>query len=266
MKTVRSVERAMAILFLVARSDQPLRLSEIGRSVDLDKATSLRLLNTLEAHGLIQQEPTSRRFLLGPRVGELINSWRSDLRNLCRPQLERLLHLTHETVCLSAPRGLDRVIIEALPAMHELRIQPSIGSMMPIHVGATGKVMVAFMQKEDIERIIEFSGLKPVSPQSVTDPETFLRDLAKIRRQGYAVSVGEGLEGGSAVAAPVFDRDGRVVAAVSVRGPDIRMPKSRITQLVPLVVEAATRMSRELGHKGKVAQATVVETKRAASA
>ena len=247
MKTVRSVERALSILFVVARNNQPLGLSEIGRNVGLDKATSLRLLNTLEAAGLVQQDSATKRYFLGPRAGELFTPWRNDLRTLARSHLERLLHLTHETVCVAVPRGLDRVIIEALPAPHELRIEPTIGSRMPVHVGATGKAIMAFMPKEEIERIIELSGLKPVTSASITDRATFLSDLAKVRRQGYAWAVGEGVEGASAVAAPIFDREGSVVGAIVVRGPDIRMPKARLTQFAPLVTNAAERLSRDLG-------------------
>jgi len=248
MKPVRSVERAISILFLVAQSNAPLGLSEISRAIGLDKATSLRLLSTLANAKLVQQDPITRRYMPGANISRLYNAWRSDLRNISRPHLEALLKETEETICLACPRGLERVYVDALPPPHELCIVPAIGSAAPIYAGASGRVFMAFMPPGDCDRIIKQTGLKAVTPNTVTDEAVYMAQLDKVRERGYAHTTGEALLHSSAISAPVFDADGNLTAAVVVRAPESRMGKERAAKLAPLVVRTARNISEELGH------------------
>jgi len=245
MKTVRSVERAISILFLVAQKDRPMGLSEISRSVGLDKATTLRLLTTLEGSSLIQQDTATRRYLLGGGVNQLSGAWRNDLRQISRPHLKALWRDTTETVCLACLRGLERVYVEILPSMHELSDVPAIGRAYPIHVGAAGIVIMAHAADADVEHILR-NCEPPIAPDSAE--ERRLRKAWKAaRQQGYAFSIGHPNEGSSAIAAPVFDRDGEVVGAVVVRGPDVRLTREKLIQLAPAVRKTAARISEVLG-------------------
>jgi len=247
MKTVRSVERAISILFLVAQNDRPMGLSEISRSVGLDKATTLRLLTTLEGSSLIQQDTATRRYLLGGGVNQLSGAWRNDLRQLSRPYLKALWRDTNETVCLACPRGLERVYVEILPSMHELSDVPAIGRAYPIHVGAAGIVLMAHIAEAEVEHILHQS-----DPQVATDsPEwkRLRRAWKAARQQGYAFSIGNPNQGSSAIAAPVFDRDGEIVAAAVVRGPDVRLTREKLIQIAPAVRNTAARISEALGYQ-----------------
>ena len=248
MAPVRSVERALNILFLIARSDQPLGLTEVSRAADIDKATVLRLLLTLESFKLIQRDPLTRRYSPGSGLWHLVKSWRNDLRSVSLPYLESLRRATEETVQLVCPRGLERVVVTALPGPNELSVNPTIGVTHPIYVGASGKALMAFLSDDERDRIIELTNLKPLNPQGIADRATFLRLLRDIRQHGFATSIGDVTLGASAVAAPVFDADGKVIAAVSLRAPEIRLPPARINQLAPLVMEVAAGISRELGY------------------
>jgi len=247
MKTVRSVERAISILFLVAQNDRPLGLSEISRSVGLDKATTLRLLTTLEGTNLIQQDSATRRYVLGGAVNQLSGAWRTDLRQISRPYLKSLWRDTNETVCLACPRGLERVYVEILPSMHELSDVPAIGRTYPIHVGAAGIVLMAHIAAAEVENILRQSDLAD-SPGDAA-----VRRMRKAwktaRQQGYAYSIGNPNRGSSAIAAPVFDRDGEVAGAVVIRGPDVRLTREKLTQLAPAVRKAAAHISEALGHR-----------------
>ncbi len=115
-KLVRSVDRAIKILILVAQADEPIGLSEISRITQIDKATALRLLSTLEASKLVQRDPSTRRYGPGHNIWRLASYWRNDLRTASRPHLEALRRATEETVSLVCPRGLERVVIDALAA------------------------------------------------------------------------------------------------------------------------------------------------------
>ena len=247
--TVRSVERALSILMMIADAGEPLPLSDISRATEIDKATTLRLLATLEEFKLIQRDSVTRRYSLGIGLWRLVHSWRNDLRVVSEPYLRALLRSTEETVQLVCPRGSERVVVQGFPGLQELCVVPAIGQALPIYVGASGKVLMANMPEEERDRIIELTGLRPMNPLGITDRRTFLGVLEEARQKGYATSIGDVTMGASAIAAPVFDATGRVVAAVSLRAPDIRMPLSRIAQIAPLVVEAARGISRELGHE-----------------
>lgn len=247
MKLVRSVERAIKILFLVAQADEPVGLSDISRATQIDKATALRLLSTLEASKLVQRDLATRRYGPGHNIWRLANYWRNDLRTISRPHLEALRRATEETVSLVCPRGLERIVIDALAAPHELCVVPVMGSAMPVYAGASGKVIMAFLPDEERNRVIELTNLKPVNPAAATDRKGYLAIIEEVRRKGYAVSVGDVTAGASAIAAPIFDAAGKVTAIVSLRGPDVRMPPERLEQIAPRVIEAARDISQELG-------------------
>jgi DNA-binding IclR family transcriptional regulator len=246
MKTVRSVERAVSVLFFVAQSSQPLGLSEISRGVGLDKATTLRLLTTLEGTNLIQQDSATRRYLLGGAVNQLSGAWRNDLRQTSRPYLKTLWQNTKETVCLACPRGMERVYLEILPSMHELSDVPAIGRAYPIHVGAAGTVLMAHTPEPELEHIMK--NALPNAPDS-TRVRRLHKEWKAARQQGYAFSIGNPNKGSSAIAAPVFDRDGEVVAAAIVRGPDVRLTREKLVQLAPAIKETAARISGALGYQ-----------------
>jgi DNA-binding IclR family transcriptional regulator len=247
MKTVRSVERAISILFLVAQNDRPLGLSEISRSVGLDKATTLRLLPTLGGSDLIQQDAATRRYLLGGAVNQLSGAWRNDLRQISRPYLKDLWSDTEETVCLACPRGLERVYVEILPSVHELSDVPVIGRAYPIQVGAAGAVLMAHVPEAEAEHILRTN--EPSAAGNDAQVRRLNKEWKAARQQGYAFSIGHPNKGSSAIAAPVFDRDGEVVAAAVVRGPDVRLNREKLIQLAPAVKTTAARISEALGYQ-----------------
>ena len=249
MKSVRSVERAISILFLVCQSDSPLGLSDISRSIGLDKATALRLLNTLGNSKLVQQDASTRRYIPGSNISRLYSFWRSDIRNVSRPYLEKLLQKVEETICLITPRGLERVCIEALQPDRELRIVAAVGRANPIYAGASGRVLLAYRPSEEITRILEQNPLMPITGTTETDYKAYLKQLEGIREQGYFMSIGEVTEGSSALAAPIFDESGMVVAAVAIRGPEARMTEEKGRGMAPILLKTTQAIGTELGHK-----------------
>lgn len=248
MKPVRAVERALSILFMVAESNHPLGLSEISREVGFDKATTLRLLSTLEQSNLVLQDPATRLYMLGTSVSRLTRGFRTDLRSLARPILESLWQKTHETVCLNCARGVARVVVDVIPANHEFSIVPAIGSALPIHLGASGKALMAFFKPETIDEIVRACDEQQGSEYAVQDVEELSKQLRSTRRKGFAWSIGDVFPGSAAVSAPVFDHSGDVVASLTLRGPQMRLSRRVLLDLAPTVKDAADRLSLSLGY------------------
>lgn len=252
MNPVRSVERALKILFLVARSDDPLMLTEIAQSSGLDKSTAHRLLLTLENFQLVQRGPNSKRYGPGPGIWRFSNPWNNDLNSISRPHMELLRRTSKETVSLVCPRGLERIVVDVLEAPHELSVVPMIGTMQPVYAGASGKVIMAHLSDEERDQIIQLTNLKPVTSAGITDRETFVASLEEVRKKGFAYTVSDVTVGVSALAAPIFDADGALTSTVVVRGPEIRMPAKRMKKLALLVIHAANEISRELGYRNEL--------------
>lgn len=249
MKTVRSVERAISILFLVCQSNAPLRLSEIGRATGLDNATVLRLLNTLVKQRLIQKDKTSQRYIPGTNINRLYSFWQTDIRNVCRPHMETLLKSVQETVCLIVPRGMERACVDVLQPDRELRVVAPIGRALPIYLGASGRVLMAFKPEEEIRRILDFASMKPITDKTVTDHKIYTKQLVLVREQGYALTIGEVTEGTSALAAPIFDNSEHktVTAAIAIRGPEARMTRKKSLEMVPALLETTAAISAVVG-------------------
>jgi DNA-binding IclR family transcriptional regulator len=253
MKAVRSVERAISILFLVAQSDAPLGLSAISRSIGLDKATALRLLSTLCNAKLVQQDFITKRYLPGANISKLYSKWRSDIRNIAKPYMEILQRKTEETVCLVCPRGMERVNVEVLPSAQELAVVPTIGSAVPIYSGASGRIFMAYLSEVESARIITQTKLQPVTALSVSEAEQFKKELESVRVAGYAQTTGEVTPYSSSIAGPIFNSAGEIIAAIVVRGPESRMTLQRGKEISPSIVELARQISEELGYsQGKI--------------
>ena len=237
MKTNRSVERAMSVLMYVCQGDSPMGLTDISRGAGLDKATTLRLLNTLANVDLVRQQTDDRNYVPG---GGIYNFWPNEIRKICRPHMQSLLNQTQETICLIVPRGKQRVCIDAIEPDRELRIVAPIGQAVAVYAGAAGRV---FMAQTSDEQVMEI--LREVD---VTGRELYCQQLDDIRTNGCAYSVDEVELDTSAIAAPVFDGLENTVAAVVVRGPGSRMAHAAIANFIPMVKACATAISKDLAN------------------
>jgi DNA-binding IclR family transcriptional regulator len=245
MKTNRSVERGLSVLLYVCDSERPLGLTEISRGTGLDKATTHRLINTLVNADMIRVEEGTRRYLHGPGI---YNFWPGEIRKLCRPHLQVLLNKVQETICLIVPRGKMRVCLDAIEPDRELRIVAPIGRQLPIYLGASGRVFMAFRPVEQAEAILDDPEWIPPAFENQPDKESYLNQLAAVRASGFAHNTGEVAADTSTIAAPVFDGLGNNAAAVVIRGPTTRMKEKVIGELASLVTATAQEISGEFAN------------------
>jgi DNA-binding IclR family transcriptional regulator len=237
--TLRTVERAINVLYHVCESDYPMSLTEVSKALELDKATTLRLLSTLVSGDLLKQDAQTRSYYIGPGILRLSRFWRHDLRSICRPHLESLLDQVDETICLIEPRGLDRICIDVLEPKKELRVVAELGRVQPIYSGASGRVLLAALPEQEMLAILDQVDLLQLTPQSVTDRTQYLNEIGLARKQGYAYAIDQVIVGSAGVSAPIVDANGAIVAAVVVRGPAARITKDISKEIGAAVCQVA---------------------------
>lgn len=226
-------------------------VSELGRKLNLHKSTVSRLLSTLESEGLLERAPGTDKYRLGHEIWRLAGhaGHLGDVRLVARPVLGELAEATRETVNLAVLDGVEVYNVDQVSGPHLVRIGNWVGRHTPLHCVANGKALLAYQPAVDIEQLL-VSPFPVFTPRTVTDPAALCQELAAVRAQGYACALGEIEVGLNAVAAPVFDVSGQVVAAVSVSGPAYRVTAERIPELARLTRVAADKVSSRLGYRG----------------
>ena len=249
---VQVVDRACDILECLADNGPELGVSEITASLGLHKSTVHRLLSTLENRAYVSQRSGDRRYRLGPKLFEL-GLKVSDTHHLVEhagPHLERLVVATGETAHLGVLRDGQVLSICAVESPKTLRTPSTVGARSPAHSSSLGKSLLAHLAEEELARIVQGRGLPRQTERTIQDPEELRRELAKVRRRGYAVDNEEREDGLKCIGAPVRDGSGEVMAAVSLAGPANRLGPAAMPVLVQCVKEAAAALSADLGHRG----------------
>ncbi|NPV89472.1 MAG: IclR family transcriptional regulator [Firmicutes bacterium] len=244
---VRAVVRTLEILEALEKDVQG--LSELSRRLSLSKATLLRFLNTLINHGYVDYDPKTQKYDLGTRVLKLGMkvSERYDLKRIAAPYLERVWHDCEETVYLNIRNGYERLCIDCMNGKKEVRVVSYIGHSSPLHVAASGKAILAFLDPAEIDDYLSKVEFEKVAPGTITDPELLRSNLEKIREMGYATSFEERLADAIGASAPIRDITGRVIASVSITAPSNRTEKDH-QHYIDLVTEAAGEISKKLGY------------------
>lgn len=248
---VQTVQRASQILDLLqSASEAGASLTFLSRGAQLPPSTTHRLLKALEAIGFVRRGPKGQ-YQLGPRLLTLGLNVRDTLniRHVVLPYMEELTAKTRETTYLSIVDDLYGISIEKIESPQNVRLFDPLGARVPLNRGASRKALLAFMPEDTIDRLKAAGLLVPTTPFTVTDPSVLRRQLAAIRTHGYASSAQENVLGACAVAVPLRDWSGRVVASLSIAAPRERLPKSRTEKLVALLVRTGAGMSRALGAK-----------------
>lgn len=249
-RSIAAVERAMDVLLLFGRSTRPdLGVTEIATELGLTKAAVHRILTALRSRELITVDPVSRRYALGHAAIALGRAYlaRMDLRAMAAPELRRVSQQTGETATLSIRRGDTRLYVDQVVPDQELRMEVSLGIPYPLHAGSSSKAFLAFLDEAEVTGYLRRHPLEGLTDKTITDEDVLRKELAAVRKRGYATSLGERQQGAAAIAAPIFDHDGRVIAVMSVSGPLTRF-RPHMAGCAPLLIEAADRVSAQLGH------------------
>ena len=247
---IRSVDRAVAILDLLAAEGWRTG-ADVARELGVHRSTALRLLATLDRHGLVERDPRTAKYRLGRRLAQLASSVRGevDLRQAARPVCEQLARQLGETVTLDVLDGDEIVPIEQASGSTSVMSVNWLGTRSPVHCTASGKVILAF-GPQAVRAAILGRALERRTQNTITDPADLDAQLREVRESGYARTSEELEVGLNAIAAPVRGADGEVVAGLDVSGPAHRIAPAGRHELVARTREAADDLSHRLGYRG----------------
>jgi IclR family transcriptional regulator, acetate operon repressor len=249
---VQSVERTFDILEVLAIAEDDLSLSQISEQLDLPLGTVHRLLGTLVSRGYAAQDRATRQYGPGPRLLEMAAragaSRRFQLDQIARPILQELTASTAETSNLLLLRGDEGVYSAQVPSPHMVRMFTEVGQRVPLYCTGAGKAILSGMAPDALERYLAQTALQRFTAQTLTTPDDLRAAIAAAREQGFALDDEEREPNVCCVAAPIFDRTGACLGAISISGPSSRLSLSRAETLGPLVRAAADRCSRAVGY------------------
>jgi DNA-binding IclR family transcriptional regulator len=256
----QAVVRAIAILKAMARPARGFGITELAVLLDLNKAAVFRLLGALEAEGMVVRD-ASGGYRLGPELITLGASalGSTDLSVAAHDELVALVDLTGETATLEVLIGTEALIIGEIQGRFLLGSAPELGRRSPAHITSTGKVLLALTHPTP-----PVGQLEKRTPKTIISRRDLELELAQVRRQGYAIASEELEVGFTALAAPVRNHFGNVVAALSINGPSARLRPDVLRELVGPVCSAADRISRKLGATAAMLEAPTVARKREA--
>lgn len=248
---IQSVIHAIDLLEAFKGDDDELGVTELSKKLSLHKNNVFRLLATLELRGYIEQDKQTGNYKLGVKVLELGQHFLKHLGLLrqAHPVMRDLLAKCNENIYISVLRGNNCVYIDGVEANQVVKVMSRIGNRLPLHATASGKVMLSNESEEDIMRYFPQEELKKYTENTITSRTKLLEDIKEAREKGYALDMEELDVGVRCVAAPIRDYTRKIIGAISISAPSLRMNDVLIKEkFIPLVVEAAKEISHRLGY------------------
>ena len=245
---ITALQRGLKLLTLFAKAEGGLTATQVAKLSGLPISTVHRFLVNLESTGFLNWNGNGR-YHLGIACFSLGQSalGNLDIRRLSFPYLEELNRKTRETIHLTVRHELSVVYVEKLDSPEPLRIFSRIGAGVPLHSTAVGKVMLAYMPLEEQTAVLGQLEIKRLTQHTIGNIQDLAVHLQRVRKNGYACDLEENELHIRCIAAPIWDHMGSVKASLSITGPVVRMPMTRLRQLAPLVQQAGLKISRELG-------------------
>jgi DNA-binding IclR family transcriptional regulator len=244
-----AVDRALSLLELLSHSQTGLTLSELSRRLRIPKSTAHYLIHTLATRGYIQHTSDSRHYSLGLRLSDIADSSRarSHLSSVVMPYLREAAQRLNLTAIATVLLGAEGVIIAKIGSPNDPGGGAWVGRHIDLHCTAQGKALIAQLPESRLLELFRGRDLAQFTSRTISSFSALKMHLAAVREQGFAVNNEEQVLGVRAVAAPVSDACGTVVAAVTVRGSVHDIPSYRIDQLGAEMIRIADDVTREIG-------------------
>jgi IclR family KDG regulon transcriptional repressor len=231
--------------------DKELSVTEISIELDMPVQSTHRILSSLCAHGFVSQNSKTKKYKLGLSIMKYGFLMRDSLsyRSIARPYMLELSQKTRESVYLSARENDEGVFIDAIDSPQILKISEPIGLRLPLYVGASNRIILAFLPEkvqEDLLQKVNWNDVPSLNPLTY---EWIKNDLIQIRSQGHAITSGEATEGTVGIAAPIFSYENIVIGGISIAGPDFRFKSDTIDKYCFYAKKYAEIISKEMGYR-----------------
>lgn len=234
---LKTLDNALHILTYFSRNRPQWGVRELAKEVGMNHSVVYRTLATFEQHGFLVQDKTTQKYRLGFKLLEYGCIIRDSMKltAVIYPIMKQMAEKSGETVSLTLLDGLEGLLLERAESPNAVKFTNSVGARTPLYAGATCKAIMAYLSQEEQELIMA-QGLEPITDKQITR-EQLLEDLNKIRQNGWAYSTGEITEETFGMGAPLFNVNGQVIAAVSISGPEYRMPKDNFEKALKILLE-----------------------------
>jgi IclR family KDG regulon transcriptional repressor len=248
--SLSSVANAMRLLKVFSAEAPEWGISDLARHLGVAKSTAHRLASTLVAEGFLEKNPSNDRYRLGLllfSMGTMVRR-RMDVAEQSATHLRALADQTHETVHLAVLHDQEILYLRNIESPHAIRPRSYLGVRMPAFCTSEGRAILAYSAPATISHALS-SKLQPRTPQTITSKKALMSKLTEVLQLGYAVDNEESEHAMCGVAAPIFDANAQVAAAVGVVGPVHRLGKAQLRKLAPMVTHAAAAISTQLGYE-----------------
>ena len=245
-----SAKRVLGILDLFSTEYPEYGVTQAAQSLGMNKSTVARIMSTLEKKGALKKNTENRKYRLGAKVCNWTRVFNEtlDLKFIAKPYLKKLSMNTGLSSAVMIVDGDKRLCLDATESTHMLRLQQIPGAHHPLHAGAAGKLLLAYIPEEKRNQMLARSGLPRFTARTITRMNDLQKELDRIQKQGYAVSSGEYVELAVSLFAPVRDYSGEVVAAIGIAGLTSQFMPEEQLKYVDIVTEVAMELSRETGY------------------
>src|SRR5580692_8497705 len=246
-----AVERALAMLEAVSQVSDGLSNAEISRKLNIPKSSASYILRTLEVQGYLTRDAESGKYRVGLKILSLSRGALGglDVRGVALPVMRHLTHQTGLTCHLAVLDGADAVYIEKVEPEGFIRMDTWVGRRMRVHATSVGKAIVAYIPQDRLEEILRKSGMEKRTPKTLTTLPRLLKELEKVRAQGYAVDDEENNLGARCLGAPIFDERGSIEASLGLSGTTQQVSPQTMPRILEALKDAARHISMGMGYR-----------------
>ncbi|MCD6219443.1 IclR family transcriptional regulator [Candidatus Calescamantes bacterium] len=246
---IGSLDKGLSIMEYLSSKCEGVSLNEIASSLQMEKSSTFRLLSTLSRRNFVRQDESTKKYTLGFKILELQRSLSSQLKleKESYPFLQELTNRTGESSHIAVYSQEGVTFIATHRCDEVLSVYNDVGRREPLHCTALGKVLLSFLSEEKKKEVLKTINLEKFTSRTITSCRQLQEELKRVKEKGVAVDNEEYREGVRCVAAPVFNSDNKVIAAIGISGPSTRISPERFSSIEEIVKDVARKLSSSLG-------------------
>ena len=247
---IPNLKRALDVFELLARNNKGLTLSEISAATKYSKNSIFRIICTLQDCGYVIKDKDGRKIVMSRKLAALgyAGFGESNIVEKSMDIIRAMRDELGETAMLGTLLQNECVMIEQAPGRFSFKFLGEIGMRISLQVSAPGKAIMAYLSKDEIEQRVSKMKFAKYTETTITNKRDYLKELEKVREQGYACDFGEEIAGVHCLGAPVFNAHAYPVASIWITGPAARLPKEKFDEVGKIVRSYADRISERLGY------------------